>query len=79
MVWKSNNQGVKKGTFIQTGRRSGDGQPGQRGHMWQGRGWWTRGSHVCLWINQEEQLGIETGHANLGSSAGKIKPQELWL
>ena len=30
-VWKSNNQGVKEETFIQTGRRGGDGQPGQRG------------------------------------------------
>ena len=25
-VWKSDNQGVKEGTFIQTGRRGGDGQ-----------------------------------------------------
>ena len=29
-VWKSDNQGNKE-TFIQTGRRSGDRQPGQRG------------------------------------------------
>ena len=27
-VWKSNNQGVKEETFIQTGRRRGDGQLG---------------------------------------------------
>ena len=32
-VWQSDNQGVKEETFIQTGRRGGDGQPGQRGHM----------------------------------------------
>ena len=30
-VWKSNNQGVKEKTFIQTGRWGGDRQPGQRG------------------------------------------------
>ena len=30
-VWKFNNQGVKEETFIQTGRRGGDRQPGQRG------------------------------------------------
>ena len=27
-VWKSDNQGDKEETFIQTGRRGGDGQPG---------------------------------------------------
>ena len=30
-VWKSNNQRDKEETFIQTGRRGGDGQPGWRG------------------------------------------------
>ena len=30
-VWKSNNQGVKEETFIQTGRRGGEGQAGQIG------------------------------------------------
>ena len=30
-VWKSDNQEVKEETFIQTGRRSGDEQPGQKG------------------------------------------------
>ena len=30
-VWKSNHQGDKEETFIQTGRRGGDGQPGRRG------------------------------------------------
>ena len=30
-VWKSNNQGVKEETFIHTGRRGGDGKPGQMG------------------------------------------------
>ena len=31
MVWKSDNQGDKEETFIQTGRRGRDGQPGRRG------------------------------------------------
>ena len=30
-VWKSDNQGDKEETFIQTSRRGGDGQPGLRG------------------------------------------------
>ena len=30
-VWKSNNKGDKEETFIQTGSRGRDGQPGQRG------------------------------------------------
>ena len=30
-LWKSNNQGVKKETFIHTGRRGGVGQPRWRG------------------------------------------------
>ena len=30
-MWNSDNQGVKEETFIQTGRRGGDRQLGQRG------------------------------------------------
>ena len=30
-VWKSDNQRVKEETFIQTGRKGGDGQPGLSG------------------------------------------------
>ena len=30
-VWKTDNQGDKEETFIQTSRRGGDGQPGWRG------------------------------------------------
>ena len=40
-VWKSNNQRVKEETFIQTGRRGGDGQLG-REDWWQGGGWRTQ-------------------------------------
>ena len=44
-VWKSNNQGVKEETFIQTGRRGGDGHMG-REDLWQGGGWRTRAGKV---------------------------------
>ena len=37
---KSNNQGDKEKTFIETGRRGGDGQPGRR-ELWQYGGWQT--------------------------------------
>ena len=36
-LWKSNSQAVKEETFIQTGRKGGDGQLGWRGHMAR---WW---------------------------------------
>ena len=47
-VWKSNNPGVKEETFIQTGRRGGDG--------WQVGGWQTVWSHI--------QVQIKTGRNN---------------
>ena len=40
-VWKSNNQGDKEDTFIQTCRRGRDGQPGGE-DLWQDGGWWTQ-------------------------------------
>ena len=40
-IWKSDNQGVKEETFIQTSRRGGDGQPGGEDTR-QGSSWWTR-------------------------------------
>jgi hypothetical protein len=27
---------------------------------WQGSSWWARQSHICMWINWEEQLGSKT-------------------
>ena len=36
-LWKSDNQGVKEETFIQTGRRGRDRQLGQREHAAR---WW---------------------------------------
>ena len=39
-VWKSDNQGDKEETFIQTGRRGGERHPGGE-DSWQGSGWQT--------------------------------------
>ena len=69
-IWKSNNQGVKVETFIQTGRRGREEQLGWRGltarqHLVDGQ------SHIHVWVNQEEKLGSETNHTTQGSSAGK--------
>ena len=56
-VWKFDNQGVKEETFIQTSRRGGDKQPGQRGHLarWQLEDWVV--PHLCA-NSWEEPLGI---------------------
>ena len=61
-----------KKQFIQTGRR---GREIKR----QGSGWWKGRSHICVWTDQEEQLGSKTDQATQGSSMGKIKPLNLWL
>ena len=42
-----------------------------------GGGWQSEQSHICVWINREEQLGSETDHATQDSRAGEIKPQNL--
>ena len=79
-VWKSDNQGVKEEAFIQTARRGRDRQPGWRGRAaWcrlagqRGKcgSWWIRWTHICVWINWEEQLGSKRDHTTQGSSAGK--------
>ena len=72
-VWKSDNQGVKEETLIQTGRRGGHGQPGQRECVArrltkQARHSWTGWSHIQVQISQEEQLRSETDHTTQGSS-----------
>ena len=80
-VWKSDNQGVKEETFIQTGRRGGDGQLGGK-NLWQGGSWRTRQggswqsgwSHICMRINREEQLGSET---DLSTQDGEIDAKRL--
>ena len=65
-VWKSNNQGVKEETFIQTGRRGRQRQAArvERTHCMAGLEDPAGGSswqfHICVRVNQEEQLGSET-------------------
>ena len=71
-VWKSDNQGDKEETFIQTGRRGRDGQVGGE-DSWQGGGWRSEWSHIHMPINREEQLGMRQTH-NPGLQRGEIKP-----
>ena len=52
-VWKSDNQGDKEETFIQTSRWGGDGQLG-RENLEQGNGWWNRQYHIHMQTNREE-------------------------
>ena len=44
--------------------------------MRQGSCWWY---HICIGVLWEKQLESETDHATQGSSARKIKPQNLWM
>ena len=56
-------------------RLVGGVETGSRGRQdtQQGGGWWTRRSHICVWINWEEPL------CNLGFQCRKREPQNLWL
>ena len=45
----------------------------------QGSSWLTKRSHICMRIKWEEKLGRETENTTQGSSAGKLKPQNLGL
>ena len=49
---------------MQMGSR--DGEDKQEGSVWQNRRF-----HICIQVNQEEQLGNETDNATQGSSVGK--------
>ena len=54
----------------QTGRWGGEDSQ-------QGGGWWTRKSHICVWIGREDQLGSETDHATQGSAPGNKASKPL--
>ena len=69
-VWKSDNQGVKEETFIQTRRMWGDGQLGTK-ELWQGGGWQTGQPHIHVRINKEDKLGRD------GVPSRETKPQSL--
>ena len=40
-------------------------------HAQQGSGWRARWSHICMWINWEEELGSKADGTTLGSSEEK--------
>ena len=75
-VWKSDNQEVKEETFIQTSRKGGNRQLGQRGHV--ARWWLVEWAvlHLCV-----EKPGGTTGEkdrlCNPGFQCREIKPQNL--
>ena len=77
-VWKSDNQGVKEETFIQTSRRGRDAAEMERtrGKVVAGRPSEVvaggAGSPTFAQINWEKQLGIQTDQ-----KPREIKPQSL--
>ena len=81
-LWKSDNQGVKEDTFIQTSRRGGDTQAGWRGlvvRQWLAdqASWWIVERVVpCSCV---DKLGGTTEEQDRPSNPGlrhrKIKPQ----
>ena len=69
-VWKSDNQGHKEETFIQTSRRGGHGQPGGEDSR-PGGGWRTqRGGRLWSQVGKAA-AGLVTDHATHSSSVGK--------
>ena len=77
-VWKSDNQGDKAETFIQTGRRGGDGQPEQRGlrprrRLADPERWpiVERGRQGYSWPVRQQMVDLVTDHATQSSSVGK--------
>ena len=78
-VWRSDNQGVKEHssrTFIQEGQRWATGMERTRGKAMargnkQGGGLRSGQSHICMQINQEEQMESKTDRATQGSNVGK--------
>ena len=75
-VWKSDNQGVKEDTFIQTGRRGGDEQLG-REDSWQ-RGGCRTGVGKTAAGGPSEAADCGIGWARL-QLAGKEQLADPWL
>ena len=81
-VWKSDNQGVKEETFIQTGRRGADGAAGWRGLVAR---WWLvdpvrrRLVEQAVSHSRADKPGGTTGEQgrlpNPGFQRREIKPQ----
>ena len=86
-VWKSDKQGDKEETFIQTRRRGGDRQWGRdrqpgRENSWQGEGWWTqRGGGLWSRLGKAAAAGKAAAGgpgkrpSNPGFQCREIKPQ----
>ena len=78
-MWKSNSQGVKEETFIQTGRRDRDGQPGverecaARQQLVAGE----VGSFTSACRKRGGATGEQDRPHNPGFQCGEIKPQNL--
>ena len=56
------------GVGSQSGEDSPQMAPGGLGEVMAGR---VGGPNICMWINQEEQLGSKTDHATQSSTVGK--------
>ena len=76
-VWNLTTKEIKKKHSsrlvggVETGSRGReDSQPGSGWRTGQGAGLQTRRSHICVQINQEEELGSKTDLATQGSSTG---------
>ena len=63
--------GVEMGSWGGEDARQGSG----RGPGGPGGSWWTKQSHISIWIMQKEQVGRETDNTTQGSNKGKLKPQ----
>ena len=73
-VWKADNQRDREGTFIQTGRKGGDGQPGQRGFVARRQLADPTASHSRI-HKPGGTAGEQSRPRNPGLQRGEIKPQ----
>ena len=82
-MWKSDNQGFREATFIQTGRRGGvtEMQCGTERH-WQ----WNGQSHILMWWMKiwRDTLGMRDpsprpDYKAQDYSTGNINPHNFWL
>ena len=64
-MWKSDNHGVKEATYIQTGRRGKDRQPGWRGHAAR-----LRLAHQVVPHSPADKLGETTGDRDRPCNSG---------
>ena len=70
-MWKSNNQGVKEDTFIQTARRDGDGQLGGEDSCKMAAGGLSEAADCGVGWARQQLADPATDQATQGSSLGK--------